>query len=365
MVNVGANGPTKQQILTATGLTKIGKTDQEIDGIFKSLFSTLEIKTTGGKEKAREQWERLEPSLNLANRVYVQESLQVKPQFSDRLNNSYNSTFGKLNPGTAKNDINHWVESVTNGKIKDLFGEIADNVRMVLVSAIYFKAEWEDTFSESSTQQKDFYASGTNKVKVPMMTTFDDEAGYATFPQLDATALLKSYVGNTVRLVVILPNKKDGLPQLEQKITKDVFLPQLEQKITKDVFSTKNYQTNGAVEVTISLPKFKIEDSFQLNEGLQKVGIRDAFSDGADFSGISSVRLKIDEVVHKSFIDVNEKGTEAAAATGIKMVPLSMTIRPESAKKVFNADHPFIFAIQHVATEAVLFIGRYTGPSSH
>jgi len=288
--------------------------------------------------------------LNLANRVYVRDNLKVKPEFVNRLKTSFNSTFGSLGRN-AKDDINKWVESVTNNKIKDLMDDVDSSVRMVLVSAIYFKAEWEDTFSEGGTKPKTFFASGKNTVQVPMMHLFDDDAGYATFPNLDATALLKSYVGGSIRMIVVLPNKKDGLPELEKKLT-------------KDVFAGSNYASSGSVEVEISLPKFKIEDSFKLNDALKKLAVNAAFSDSADFSGIAAEPLKIDEVVHKSFIDLNEKGTEAAAATGIKAAASSFTIFPESAKKVFNADHPFIFAIQHVATESVLFIGRYAGPSS-
>ncbi|XP_055350606.1 serpin B4-like [Paramacrobiotus metropolitanus] len=351
MVNVGAKGKTKQQILKATHLDKMN--DTFIDSAFMSLFTRLEVHTAPSTAPATppDEWARQTPYLAIANRVYLQKGFSFKQEFGDVLKNFYQTTFGEAdfagNAQQATRDVNQWVESVTNHRIQNLFSQIEPSVKLALVSAIYFKAEWEDHFQKEITQNGDFFGEGNTFKNVPFMKQTDDEAKFAKLADVDATGLIKPYAHGAVHMLFILPNKKDGLAALEKKLR-------------PAHFDISKYQR---AEVEITLPRFKIESDFNLNAALKQIGIVDAFQDNADFSGISTQPLKISEVVHKTFVEVNEKGTEAAAATGMKMVPLSAVFFPEDMKKVFKADHPFLFAIQHRETGAILFIGRVSNPS--
>ncbi|XP_055350585.1 serpin B4-like [Paramacrobiotus metropolitanus] len=356
MLNVGAKGATRDQLLTATKLKNLGDASK-IDKSFKDLFGKLDIHTQGAKPSSTaaspdDQWKRTTAYLALANRVYLQKGLKIQKDFDSTLKTSYNTTFGQVdfagNPGGAKNQINQWVESVTNNRIKNLFSEMSSDVKLALVSAIYFKAEWEDHFNNENTQEGDFFTANGNRLKTRFMKKVDQDVNYAEFPELAATVLKKSYAGNSASMLIILPNKRDGLADLEKKLTASVF----------DKTKYQNY------EVDITLPKFRIETDYQLIETLKKMGVKDAFQSNADFSGMADQRLNVGEVVHKAFIEVDEKGTEAAAATGLKVVPVSLTIFPDDLQRVFKADHPFLFAIQHDETGTVLFLGRVANPAA-
>ena len=247
----------------------------------------------------------------------------------------------------ASRTINQWVESQTNGKIKDLIppGSLNALTRLVLTNAVYFKGDWVQPFQKRNTQEEDFTVSAQEKVKVPLMhqQTKMGYVGEKTFQVLELP-----YAGRELSMVVLLPKKADGLPQLEKAITVDKL---------SSLMSKLNVR-----EVNAYLPKFKLETSFGLNPTLEAMGMKRAFSREADFSGISSAEaLYISAVLHKAYVDVNEEGTEAAAATGVLMKGHAAR-RPQPVP-VFRADHPFLFLIRDTREGSVLFMGRLTNPS--
>ncbi len=217
--------------------------------------------------------------------------------------------------------------------------------RLVLTNAVYFKGDWVKPFDKKATKEEDFAISAQDKVKVPLMHQ-KAELGYA---EEDTLQLLEMpYAGRELSMVVLLPKKVDGLAELEKSISVD----RLDSLLSK----------LRAREVVTYLPKFKMEASFGLKPTLETLGMKRAFSAEADFSGISEQKdLSISAVIHKAFVDVNEEGTEAAAATGIMMraTAARQTVQPP----VFRADHPFLFLIRETTTGSILFMGRLTNPA--
>ncbi len=246
--------------------------------------------------------------------------------------------------------INRWVERQTNEKIKNLIpkGQLDSLTRLVLTNAIYFKAKWRDIFKEHSTRPADFFLSADRKTKVPMMFQ-KEKHRYAEDDSLQALEL--AYEGEQLSMLVFLPRKVDGLPRLEQTLswrTIEAWRAKLRPR-----------------EVRTYLPKFKLEMSFQLKRPLEALGMKRAFGGGADLSGIDGQRfLAISAVIHKTFIDLDEAGTEAAAATAVVAAGAAPP-RPGSPPPVFRADHPFLFAICDNRSGCVLFLGRVTKPEGY
>jgi serpin B len=243
----------------------------------------------------------------------------------------------------ARGEINKWVEKETNDKIKDLMkpGTVTSDTRLVLTNAIYFKGDWASKFKKDLTKDAPFQkASG--KVNVPMM---HQKARYKYAEAPDLQALEMPYVGKELSMVVLLPKKADNLAAVEKGLTPEAlgkWLGQLREH-----------------EVEVFLPRIKVTAEFQLRPTLSAMGMPAAFEAGADLSGIDGGKgsLAISAVVHKAFVDVNEEGTEAAAATGITIEPTAVRIVP-----VFRADHPFVFLIRDNRSGSILFLGRLSDP---
>jgi len=249
----------------------------------------------------------------------------------------------------ARKHINLWVEDKTERKVKDLIPEnMLDNLtRLVLVNAVYFKSAWMGEFDVKKTKNDRFVVSANRKVTVPMMTEMT-MANYAETQ--DAQILVLPYSLDVASLVVLLPKNVDGLKQLEDGLTVANLKQWREQAHTR--------------EVKVSLPRFTVRSRFALGDVLEAMGMTDAFRyPAADFSGIADTReLFIGAVIHEAFVEVNEKGTEAAAATAMVLdggVPVSQPEPPV----VFRADHPFLFLIQDTETGTILFLGRLTDPT--
>jgi serpin B len=223
-------------------------------------------------------------------------------------------------------------------------GVLNSLTRLVLTNAVYFKGDWAAQFDPQSTKDAPFHVSADDTIDVPMMFQ-KDEFRYA---ELDAIQILElPYVGDDFSMLVLLPQDMDGLSALEAKLTPgnlDRWLSALRPR-----------------KVDVYLPKFKMTSQFSLNGVLQDMGMSDAFdSDKADFSGMTGHKqLYITAVVHKAFVDVNEEGTEAAAATGVVMATKSVQVTP-----TFRADHPFVFLIRDNQSGSILFMGRLLNPSS-
>jgi len=251
------------------------------------------------------------------------------------------------NPEAARQRINRWVEQQTKDKIKDLFqpGTIDANTRLVLANAIYFKGLWQNQFQPRATSDAPFTAAG----KAAPVPTMHQTARFGYAEGDTWQALEMRYRNCDLVIDVILPRAKDGLADLEAKLN--------------PAWLGTTLQGVKPAEVVVSLPRFKATVGFDLTSTLASMGMAKAFSRGADFSRMTSGDpLMIGVVVHKAFVEVNEQGTEAAAATGVGMKLAAAPVREQP--KVFNADHPFLVVIRDTATGGVLFLGRIANPAS-
>jgi serpin B len=247
--------------------------------------------------------------------------------------------------------INDWVETVTREKIMDLIKPdmLNANTRLVLVNAIYFKGDWQKKFDPKFTSQEDFHLRDGSTKKVPMMQQTIDKAQFAILDSLGATMVELPYKGDRIVMQVLLP-EAGGLPQLEEKL-----------RTAGDLLELWD-DAKGTEKVKVTLPKFKLEQTIPLTKHLQALGMSDMFDyRKADFSAIDGTRgLYVSTVIQKAFIEVNEEGSEAAAATGAVMMMRSMPSPPEA----FRADRPFLFFLRDKLTGMLLFQGRVEDPSA-
>lgn len=330
----GAGGNTAKEM--AATLHFDGASDD-----FHAAFADL-VRRIQSEDKKRKY------QLRIANRLWGQKDFGFVPEFISSSAKSYGAGLEEVDfrgaTEQARQAINAWVEKQTQDKIKELLKPgILDNLtRLVLTNAIYFKAAWSDPFDSKNTKPGDFLVGGVKKVKTPMMrqsqrTQFMDGGTF--------TALEMPYEEYELSMIVFLPKKADGLAAFEKTLTAG--------NLAKWQAKLSDHQ------VDIRLPKFKTTAEFRLDKVLHEMGMRDAFDkEKADFTGLSSVKeLFITAVVHKAFVDVNEAGTEAAAATA---VAIGLQSLPQPA--TFHADHPFVYLIRDNKTGSVLFMGRVVNP---
>ena len=289
--------------------------------------------------------------LSTANALWVQEDYNFLPEYFDVVGRYYgggvtNMDF-KNDAENSRNIINVWVEDRTNSKIKNLIpaGVINELTRLVLTNAIYFKGDWVTQFDKKNTREMDFRISPTETVKAQMMYLKGKDVKFPYAETEDMQVLEMPYSGDELSMLILLP-KNDDLTGVESSLTAGK-LQEIRSGLTER-------------EVTVYLPKFKLETKSYLAVSLMRMGMPTPFSTEADFSGMDGTRnLSITAVIHQAFVDVNEEGTEAAAATAV-VVGLAMAERP----LVFQADHPFIFIIQEKKTGNILFVGRLEDPTA-
>lgn len=321
----------------------------------EEMYSVLKYDGAAQKSAVAEQYGKVlaglnaNPNLNIANKVYVMEKYSVKPSFGEMAQKSFYSEAELVNFAenvAAAAKINGWVEKKTNDKIKDLISSdaLGQDTRMVLVNAIHFKGTWKHQFDAQQTVPLPFWVSATESVEVPTMN-IKKHFNYGVFEDLNASGLELTYSDGDLSMLILLPNERDGLPQLEEKL----------QSINLAELMTKMYSQ----EVEVSLPKFKIEFDLDLKETLEKLGMGTMFTDKADFSELLEQPdpLYVSKVVHKAFIEVNEEGTEAAAATG--MIMMARCFIPTAR---FAVEHPFYFALFDRKLNLVTFNGRIQDP---
>ena len=285
--------------------------------------------------------------LSTANALWVQEDYPVDERYLWIIREFYKgearSVDFKGDPEGAERIINGWVENKTNGRIKNLVGGLTPDTRLIITNAVYFKANWSSRFDPSETYNGTFKTPGGTLV-VPMMH------GRGTFNYTEndeLQALEMPYEGKRLRMVIILPKKADGLKEVEGKLS---------QGFLEDILRSLKPE-----EVEVAIPKFRFEASYSLKMPLIDMGMEEAFSREADFSGITDAGgLFIGDVIHRTFISVAENGTEAAAATAVVIIAASAP--GEESYKVFKADHPFLFLIVDRRTGVVLFMGRLENP---
>lgn len=291
-------------------------------------------------------------TLKAANRIWGQDLFPFNPGFvSDIQTYFLGDAKGMDFAGQADKErqvINQWVADQTEDKIKNLLpaGTINRDTRLVLTNAVYFLGDWVFPFSKNLTREEDFHTAGGAIVKTPTMK-LKKELRYYSDDSLAMVAL--PYEGNELEFVVILPNDKKGLPKIEAALNM--------------AWIQENIATMSSQKLNVWLPQMDLTQSFKLNTTLEQMGMKQAFSpQAANFSGISDQgNLFISSVVHKSFLKVDEKGTEAAAATGVSIAVTSMPM-PSKPPIMFKADHPFLFLIREKDTGLILFMGRLENP---
>ncbi|HTV47980.1 MAG TPA: serpin family protein [Phycisphaerae bacterium] len=295
--------------------------------------------------------------LNIANSLWAQKGLPFQNTFTNTVRNQFDAYINQVDFKTAaeaaRQQINVWVAQQTINKITNLIpeGGISSDTRLVLANAVYFKAQWDQPFDKSATNQQLFHLGASQAELVPMMHE-EHEFYYADTADLQMLEL--PYAGGKFSMIVLLPKKIDGLAGLEKSVNQTL----LKQLMTQSVGSI-------ATDVAVSLPKFTLTTAtMDLTDQLQQLGMTDAFSpDAADFQGIAGPdeKLVISALFHKAYVSVDEEGTVAAAASATVM--LGETAEEQPPPIEFTADHPFLFLIQDNDTGAILFLGRMEDPN--
>lgn len=331
----GAAGGTKEAFEKTLGVENA--LPVEINGAYRDLRTTL----IGADPKVE---------VNIANGLWADRNFEFKRDFLARNTEFYGARAQSIemsNPEAAK-AINDWVKEATESKIPQLFDKLAEDAKAVLVNAIYFKGLWAEPFKKESTRDRAFTGFDGKEKSIPMMTRSDQDIDYLKAERFAAVRL--PYGSGRVSMTIILPNKGVGIGSL-----------------IKD-FSAKNWAAwSGQFkpkEGSVTIPKWRVESSFELKDILKEMGLGVAFDpQKADFSAMANVKagdLFISRVIHKTFVEVDETGTEAAAATGVEMKTTSAM--PTQEVFEFVADRPFIYAITDKATGSVMFIGVFGKP---
>lgn len=353
-------------ISTCLGMTYIGArgaTAKEMARTFHFDAGPEEIATPMGEMEKQLNDAGKGIVLNTANGLWAQEKHPFLPSFSQAVQNNLSASIKQVDFRTqyepVRHEINDWVSEKTKNKINDLIGPgmLNPETLLVLVNAIYFKGGWQHPFEKTNTVDAPFTLESGEKVQAKMMH-LQESFQYSETQDLQLLEMRYSS-GETNRsspaahraplsMIVLLPKKTNGLKQLEKELSKDAL---------REWLTAAHRQ-----RVKVFFPKFKMTSEFRLARTLSAMGMRDAFSSQADFSGMDGGRdLFISEVVHKAYVDVNEEGTEAAAATGTIM--LGMAAPKPQPIPVFRADHPFIFLIRENTSNGILFFGRVNDPT--
>lgn len=341
MTYAGAGGHTEREMASVLHFNR----DQDTHEGFSTLLDLLN--STGDRNGY---------SLSTANRLWGAKGYEFEDAFVRLTEDKYRAELETLNfgqPEQARKTINGWVEKQTREKIVDLIpsGILQPDTRLVLTNAIYFEGGWSSEFSEKATKKAPFHLTATDTINVLTMEQRED---FPYTEDADVQVLSMPYRGHELSMVVVLPKKIEGLAGLEGKLTNDRFAGWMK-------------KLRGDRPVITYLPKFKMRSQFMLSGALKSMGMTSAFSDNADFSAMSkSEDLMISEVIHQAFIDVDEKGTEAAAATAVLAMPTAALFERKEPPKpiIFRADHPFLFVIRDNRTGAVLFVGRMQRPEA-
>ena len=297
-------------------------------------------------------------TLSTANALWAEKTYTFLPEYIGIAEKYYAANTTNLDfigqPEASRQTINSWVEDQTNNKIKDLLppGSINPITRLVITNAVYFKGTWQKQFDANKTSDASFRKPDGTTITVKMMQRTDEEAIYPYAENADLQVLSLPYTSTSrkgLSMIVLLPKGNDL----------SVIDPYLD-----PVNLSALIQSESSRRVMVYFPKFKIETRYSLPKTLGAMGMPTAFSDSADFSGMDGTKmLYISDVIHKAYIDVNEEGTEAAAATAV--VIWVKAVASEEPVPVFRADHPFVFLIQDNNSGEILFAGRVTNPGSN
>lgn len=339
MVFLGTKGSTAAQLSKTFHFDSV----EDIHSRFQSL--NAEVSKRGASH-----------TLKLANRLYGEKTYNFLPEFLTSTQKMYGADLAPVDfqhaSEDARKEINQWVKGQTEGKIPELLavGVVDSMTKLVLVNAIYFKGLWEEKFMKQDTTDAPFRLNKKNTKSVKMMYQ-KKKFFFGYISDLKCKVLEMPYQGGELSMVILLPedieDESTGLKKIEEQITLEKL---------REWTKRENLEN---IDVHVKLPRFKIEESYILNSNLGRLGLQDLFnSSKADLSGMSGSRdLFISKIVHKAFVEVNEEGTEAAAATA--GIATFCMLLPEEE---FTADHPFVFFIRHNPTANVLFLGRVCSP---
>ncbi|MGI5938825.1 MULTISPECIES: serpin family protein [Methanoculleus] len=336
----GARGTTADEIESALHLP-------ENETLRRTGFAGLDATLNAGDENY---------TLRTANALWAEETYPFLPEYVDTAARWYGANVTNLdfikNADASRETINRWVEEKTENKIRDLLpaGSIDSMTRLVITNAIYFKGTWVRQFDPAETTEEEFQVAPGETVRVPMMRQTDEDAifGYAETESLQVLRMPYAHGNGTELSMLVLLPKDDNLTAAEEALDAETL-----GKIRESLIEQR---------VRVVFPKFTLETTYSLPPALAAMGMPTAFTDAANFSGMDGTEeLFISEVVHKAFVDVNEEGTEAAAATGVVVNLASAPM--EDRTPVFRADHPFVFLIVEEDSGAILFAGRIVNPA--
>lgn len=329
----GADGSTKTEMEETLKLN--GLSVDEINGSYQNLIAALQSLDE-------------EVVFELANAIFYAHIFEVKPGFIETNQNFYDAEVNQLNfsSPSAVGTINNWVAQKTHDKIPEIIDHLSVDDRMVLLNAIYFNGTWTKEFNDQGTKMRNFTQTNGNNMEVAMMSK-EDELEYASNNLFSSVKI--PYGNGQYNMLVFKPSGENNSQDIINELNPENWINWLES------FSMEEH-------VVVTMPRFKFAFEQSLNEALKALGMQKAFSPNlADFSKLSDEDVYISSVKHKSFIDVNETGTEAAAVTSITFTTTSVGTG-EIQKIYFTVDKPFVFAITEKDTGAILFIGEVQNP---
>ncbi|KAL0281671.1 UNVERIFIED_CONTAM: hypothetical protein PYX00_002586 [Menopon gallinae] len=331
LVYVGAKGSTGQEIARCLSLPE---SHERCCDAISACMSRWTTKST-------------DVTLNIANGLFVKKGFSLKQAYLDAARKYFYSLVNAVdfNSEEGLKAINDFVASATSGKIMNLFQRDSFDAltRVVLVNAIYFKGNWASQFKPENTFKGDFHLNEKETVKVDFMVqTNRFNVGFRE--ELDASVVVLPYKASDLSMVLVIPNKIEGLSKVEERLSELDLV-----NIVRETYSE---------EIILRMPKFKITETLKLSNVLKRLGITEMFGDKADLSGIASEALFVSEVVQKTYIEVNEEGSEAAAATGVSMMVRCMPMPP----RPLDVKSPFLFFVYDSCSELALFVGRLSNP---
>ncbi|XP_041856034.1 heparin cofactor 2 [Melanotaenia boesemani] len=336
MMSLGAGHETHNQIYKALGFAAFVNASHHYDNttvhkLFRKLTHRLFRRNFGY-------------TLRSVNDVFVKKDVSVKDSFRADTKAYYFAEPQSVNFGERAfiDKANRRIEKLTKGLIKEPLKSVDPNMVLMLLNYLYFKGTWEQKFPKEMTYYRNFRVNEKTNVRVPMMTNKGKYLAAADH-ELDCDILQLPYTGN-ISMLIALPRKITGMRTLEQEIS-----PTVVNKWLKNM-------TNRTREV--SLPRFKLEQNYDLIENLKEMGLTDIFQESGDFTRMTSEKVAMNWLKHQGTITVNEEGTEAAALTQVGFMPLSSQIR-------FTVDHPFLFLIYEHRTDCLVFIGRVVNPTQN